>query len=122
MLSFYRALAHKLQPLQPLWLLFGLASLCWLGYLLLLAPVEVSQRWQLTALVSFAFMLNVLLLTLLFAHGPSSVVADDFWSRLQQRLCWLMQYMLAWLVTILFLIIIWLFLRIAVGIIAPLLF
>ncbi|WP_213999778.1 hypothetical protein [Arsukibacterium sp.] len=122
MLSFYRALAGKLQPLQPLWLLFGLASLCWLGYLLLLAPVDVSQRWQLTALVSFAFMLNVILLTLLFARPPLSADANDFWGRIQQRLRWLMQYLLAWLVTILFLIIIWLFLRIAVGIIGPLIF
>ncbi|SNY43460.1 hypothetical protein SAMN06297280_0593 [Arsukibacterium tuosuense] len=122
MLSFYRAIASKLQPLQPLWLLLALASLCWLGYLLLLAPVEVSQRWQLTALVSFAFVLNMLLMTLLFAHPSPPAVASDFWGRLQNRLRHILQYSLAWLVTILFLIIIWLFLRIALGIIAPLLF
>lgn len=122
MLSFYRATAFKLQTLQPLWLLLALASLCWLGYLLLLAPVDVSQRWQLTALVSFAFSLNILLLTLLFAHSPQAEVASDFWGRLQNRLRHFLQYSLAWLVTILFLIIIWLFLRIALGIIAPLLF
>jgi hypothetical protein len=120
MLSFYRLLAVKLQPLQPLWLLLALASLCWLGYLLLLAPAALSQRWQLTALVSFAFMLNVMLLTLLFAQPPATAGATDFWGRLLQRLRRFMQYMLAWLVTILFLIILWLFLRIAVGIIAPL--
>lgn len=120
MLSFYRRLAVKLQPLQPLWLLLALASLSWLGYLLLLAPVGVSQRWQLTALVSFAFTLNIMLLTLLFAQPSATTDASDFWSRLLQRLRGFMQYMLAWLVTILFLIILWLFLRIAVGIIAPL--
>lgn len=120
MLNFYRVLAAKLQPLQPLWLLLALASLGWLGYLLLLAPVNVSQRWQLTALVSFAFMLNMMLITLLFANQPAPAFVTHFWGRVQQRLRWLMQYMLAWLVTILFLIILWLFLRIAVGIIAPL--
>ncbi|MDX1677180.1 hypothetical protein, partial [Arsukibacterium sp.] len=113
-------LAGRLQPLQPLWLLLALASLCWLGYLLLLAPAPVSQRWQLTALVTFALLLNIMLLTLLFAQKPASVNDTDLWSRLRQRLHGFLQYMLAWLVTILFLIILWLFLRIALGIIVPL--
>ncbi|MBV2128402.1 hypothetical protein [Arsukibacterium indicum] len=120
MLNFYRVLAGKLQPLQPIWLLLALASLGWLVYLLLLAPVDVSQRWQLSALVSFAFMLNMMLITLLFANQPTPANATNYWHKLQQRLKWLMQALLAWLITILFLIIFWLFLRIAMGIIAPL--
>ena len=122
MLTFYYAVASKLRPLQWLWLVMALASLLWLGYLLLLAPVEVSQRWQLTALVSFAFLLNMLLLTLLFDQLPAAVSTNDFWSRLQYRLRYFFRYCLAWLVTLLFIVILWLFLRIALGIIVPLLF
>jgi hypothetical protein len=121
-LNFYHALARKLKPLQPLWLLLALASLAWLAYLLMLAPVALSQRWQLTATVCFAFFLNVLLLTQLFSHAMPDTVTTDFWSRLQHRLRYAGRYLLGCLVTGLFLIIIWLFLRIAVGIIAPLLF
>lgn len=122
MLGFYQNVAVKLRPFQPFFFILALVSLCWLGYLLLLAPAGISQRWQLTALVSFAFLLNVLLLPLLFAVQEPPAKAGDFWSRLRTRLRCIMQYCLAWLVTVLFLIILWLFLRIAMGIIAPLLF
>ena len=122
MLTFYYAVANRLRPLQLLWLVLAVASLSWLGYLLLLAPVEVSQRWQLTALVSFAFMLNMMLLTLLFDKPVAAATTNDFWSRLQFRLRYFIRYCLAWLVTVLFMVILWLFLRIALGIIVPLLF
>ncbi|KKO44246.1 hypothetical protein WG68_16550 [Arsukibacterium ikkense] len=121
MLTFYYRLASILRPLQTLW--FGLAIIClgWLVYLLLRAPVEVSQRWQLTALVSFAFLLNMMLLTLLFATPITAVAPTAFWPRLQYRLRYLLHYCLAWVVTVLFLLILWLFLRITLGIIVPLL-
>lgn len=122
MLTFYHAMARKLRPLQPLWLILALASLGWLGYLLLLAPVVTSQRWQLTALVSFAFMLNMMLLSLLFGQPAPAVSASDFWSRLQARVRDIMQYLLAGIVSVLFLIILWLFLRIGLAIIASLVF
>ena len=122
MLNFYHSLAGKLKPLQPLWALLALASLVWLGYLLLLAPVATSQRWQLTATVCFAFALNVMLLTLLFAKPATDDVATDFWGRLQNRLRYAGRYLLGCLVSVLFLIILWLFLRIALGIIVPLFF
>ncbi|WP_290610658.1 hypothetical protein [Arsukibacterium sp. UBA3155] len=121
MLNFYHALARKLKPLQPLWLLLALASLVWLGYLLLLAPVALSQRWQLTATVCFAFSLNVMLLTLLFAEPATDGPATDFWSRLLNRLRYAGRYLLGCLVSVLFLLIVWLFLRIALGIMVPLL-
>ncbi len=122
MLTFYYGLARILRPLQTLWLGLAIVCLCWLGYLLLRAPVDVSQRWQLTALVSFAFILNIMLLTLLFDKPMPAAVPLAFWPRLQYRLRCLLQYGLAWVVTILFLIILWLFLRITLGIIVPLLF
>ena len=122
MLRFYHVIASKLRPLQPLWLILALASLGWLGYLLLLAPVATSQRWQLTALVSFAFVLNIMLLPILFGQPAPPVTGNNFWGWLQGRLRFIMQYCLAWLLTALFLIILWLFLRITLGILAPLLF
>ena len=84
--------------------------------------VVIIGSWQLTATVCFAFALNVMLLTLLFAQPATNAVATDFWDRLQNRLRYAGRYLLGCLVTVLFLLIVWLFLRIALGIIVPLLF
>ena len=92
--------------------------MCWLAYLLLLAPVEQSQRWQLMALVSFTFFLNVVLLNVLFAQRTADMPAAGFTGKLLSRLRYILQWLLAWLVTVLFIIIMWLFSRVALGIIA----
>jgi hypothetical protein len=122
MLMFYYAVARKLRPLQPLWLILTLLSLCMQGYLIFLAPVALSQRWQLTTLLTFAFFLNIMLLIILFGQPQVDTGANDFWSRLQFRIHYLFSYLLAWLVTGLFIVIIWLFLRIALGIVVRMVF
>lgn len=118
MLTGYRWLAAKLKPLQRLLQWLAVVFIALFIYLLLFAPAQRSQVWQLPVLSALIACLCLLLITLCFAAEPLSVRPPGFWPGIKYRLHILGLKLLAVVVSLVSLAAIYLGLRAVLSIIA----
>lgn len=118
MLRAYQWLAAKLKPLIWLlqWLAFSLSG--FFVYLLLFAPAERSQWWQLPVLSALIGCLCLLLIARCFSTIPEQVCPPGFWPGIKYRMHNMGLQLLAFVVSLVSLAAIYLGLRALLSIIA----
>lgn len=123
MLHFYHHLALKLRKFRGCLLFICLAaSLCFIG-LLVLAPVEFGQQWQLTSIVVAITSLVAYVISLLFDQPIAQVNPEhNLLHRIKIRLQQSFSYLLALLLSMIVLAVLFLGLRALMGIIRNLFF
>jgi|GEM_PF-1666106 hypothetical protein len=123
MLSFYQRWARRLYPLRPLFILLCASGVAAFGWLLFVATVEQTQRWQLSTVLLTVSSLLLWLWAGLFQRDLPLITAEQsFLAKVKTRLIRLCYYALALLVTLLLLATSYLGLRALKGIIAALFF
>lgn len=119
MLAFYQHWAYRLKPLRLLFLLGAAAALGAFAWLLFAADAELSERWQLSAVVLAISCAALWLWGSLFARSfTASATPASVWQRVKHRLMLASYYALALLFSVILLTTLYLGLRALKGIIA----
>ncbi|CAM3844260.1 hypothetical protein [Rheinheimera salexigens] len=123
MLMFYHRLALKLQRFRWLILVVTLGGTLGFLSLLVFAPAELAQKWQLTSIVIAIIGLLAYLMSLLFIQPIAQVGPEhSFIYRVKIRFQQTFSYLLAMLLSMIVLAVLFLSLRALTGIIAILFF
>lgn len=123
MLTFYQRWALRLSRFKLLFLIGFLASAATFVWLLFSADTPQSDRWLLSSVVLAVSWLLLWLWATVFFNLPSAInPGQTLLLRLKLRLQYAGYYLLAFLVTLLLLVVAYLGVRAITGIIVPLIF